>query len=159
MPFMEGWPDLLAPRPHLLLLAPRRPVAASARHYGAAPQRCSLPQLLATLAMYYYKLICEMRMTSAPLSAAVDCSGVAGWEDLSFEGRGRGGGGLGSGDGLGKTRAPAAAAIHARRSVEHGSSGSWRRTRLQGGGGGGQRCCAIVAETEGDDLGSDGDWR
>lgn len=33
-----------------------------------------------------------MRMTSAPLSAAVDCSGVAGWEDLSFEGRGRGGG-------------------------------------------------------------------
>lgn len=47
------------------------------------------------------------------------------------------GGGLGSGDGLGKTRAPAAAAIHARRSVEHGSSGSWRRTRLQGGGGGG----------------------
>jgi hypothetical protein len=89
----------------------------------------------------------------------VDCSGVAGWEDLSFEGRGRGGGGLGSGDGLGKTRAPAAAAIHARRSVEHGSSGSWRRTRLQGGGGGGQRCCAIVAETEGDDLGSDGDWR
>lgn len=27
------------------------------------------------------------------------------------------------------------------------------------GVGGGQRCCAIVAATEGDDLGSDGDWR
>ena len=155
---MEGWPDLLAPRPHLLLLAPRRPVAASARHYGAAPQRCSLPQLLATLAMYYYKLICEMRRTSAPLSAAVDCSGVAGWEDLSFEGRGRGGGAAAPATDWGRPGL--------RRRQQYTRGGAWSTAPavageelVSRGVGGGQRCGAIVAATEGDDLGSDGDWR
>lgn len=104
-------------------------------------RRCATTLQPATTACHISYVLLQINMWNEDDLGSVERSGGLQWRRRmgrpQLRGQGKRGGGLGSGDGLGKTRAPAAAAIHARRSVEHGSSGSWRRTRLQGGGGGG----------------------